>query len=106
MPYAVPYDFDYCGLVDASYAVPADVIGTEKVTERVYRGFPRNMEEIQETLDLFRAKKENILGVIRNFTLLPDKIKNGMIRYLDEFFKIIENKNDVKSAFIDNARTS
>lgn len=75
------------------------MIGTEKVTERVYRGFPRNMEEIQETLDLFRAKKENILGVIRNFTLLPDKIKNGMIRYLDEFFKIIENKNDVKSAF-------
>ena len=106
MPYAVPYDFDYCGLVDASYAVPADVIGTEKVTERVYRGFPRNMDEIQETLDLFRAKKENVIGVIRNFALLPDKVKNGMIRYLEEFFRIIENKNDVKSIFIDNARTS
>ena len=32
-PLVVPYDFDYSGLVDASYAVPNEVIGTEKVTE-------------------------------------------------------------------------
>lgn len=106
LPFAVPYDFDYCGLVDASYAVPADVIGTEKVTERVYRGFPRNMDEIQATLDIFRAKKENILNVIRNFSMLSDRIRGGMVKYLEEFFRIIENKNEVKSAFIDNARTS
>lgn len=106
LPFAVPYDFDYCGLVDASYAVPADVIGTEKVTERVYRGFPRNMEEIQATLDLFRAKKENILNVIRNFSMLSERVRNGMVKYLEEFFRMIENKNDVKSVFIDNARTS
>lgn len=106
LPHAVPYDFDYCGLVDAGYAIPNEVIGTEKVTERVYRGFPRTMEEIQATLDVFRAKKEAIIAQVRNFNLLSEKTRNGMIRYLEEFFRIIENKSDVKRTFIDNARTS
>jgi len=105
-PFAVPYDFDYCGLVDASYAVPNEVIGTEKVTERVYRGFPRRMEEIQETLDLFRNKKEAILSTVRNFSPLSERTRKGMANYLEEFFRIIESKGQVQSVFIDNARTS
>jgi hypothetical protein len=105
-PHAVPYDFDYCGLVDASYAVPHELIGTEKVTERVYRGFPRTLEEIQITLDVFRAKKAAIYSLINNFSLLSEKTKKVMTDYLDEFFTLIENKNRVKYIFIDNARTS
>ena len=106
LPYPVPYDIDYCGLVDASYAVPNEIIGTEKVTERVYRGFPRNMEEIQATLNLFRAKKTAILNLVNQFDLLSEKIRKGMSNYLQDFFKMIENNSEVKSVFIDNARTS
>jgi len=105
-PYVVPYDFDYSGLVNASYAIPHESIGTESVTERVYRGFPRTMTEIQEVLDSFRVKKNSIYGVISNFTLLDEKVRNGMKDYLDEFFKTIESKNRVQSIFIDNARTN
>jgi hypothetical protein len=105
-PYAIPYDFDYAGLVDASYAVPNEIIGTEKVTERVYRGFPRSMEEIQLVLNVYRAKKESILSLVRNFSLLSERTRKGMINYLEEFFKIIESKGQVESAFIDNARKS
>jgi len=105
-PHAVPYDFDYCGLVDASYAIPHEIIGTEKVTERVYRGFPRTVEEIQITLDIFRQKKAAIYSVINDFKLLGAKTKKTMTDFLDEFFELIENKNRVKSVFVDNARTS
>lgn len=105
-PYTVPYDFDYCGLVDASYAVPNEVIGTEKVTERVYRGFPRTMEELQQTLNLFRSKKEAILSTVRNFSPLGERTRRSMVLYLEEFFRIIESKGQVQSIFIDNARTS
>lgn len=103
-PFAVPYDFDYCGLVNAGYAVPNEIIGTEKVTQRVYRGFPRTMEEIQITLDVFRAKKETILSLVRNYSLLGEKVRRSMTNYLEEFFRFIENKSNVQSAFIDNAR--
>jgi hypothetical protein len=105
-PYAVPYDFDYSGLVDASYAIPHEIIGTEKVTERVYRGFPRTIEEIQITLDVFRQKKAAIYSVINNFSLLSAKTKQTMTDFLNEFFELIENNYRVKSVFVDNARTS
>ncbi|MFN8289505.1 MAG: hypothetical protein U0U70_04565 [Chitinophagaceae bacterium] len=105
-PYTVPYDFDYCGLVDASYAVPNEVIGTEKVTERVYRGFPRRMEEIQAVLDKFRAKKQAILDLVSNFASLNERARSSMEKYLKEFFTLIESKSQVQTAFIDNARTS
>ncbi|HNU15953.1 MAG TPA: hypothetical protein PKI55_16005 [Chitinophagaceae bacterium] len=105
-PIVVPYDFDYCGLVNAGYAIPNEIIGTEKVTERVYRGFPRTLEEIQITLDIFRSKKDSILSLINNFPLLGNRAKKEMINYLEEFFRMINNKGEVKSVFVDNARTS
>lgn len=106
LPYAVPYDFDYCGLVDASYAVPNEVIGTEKITERVYRGFPRSMEELQQTLQLFRDKKEAIYSLINGFTLITERNRKIMTGYLDEFYKTINSENAVKNIFIDKARTN
>ncbi len=106
LPYAVPYDFDYCGLVDASYAVPNEILGTEKITERVYRGFPRTMEELQATFALFRDKKEAIYSLINNFNFLAAKNKEIMTDYLDDFYKTINDENKVRSIFIDNARTN
>jgi hypothetical protein len=105
-PYAVAYDFDYAGLVDASYAVPNEIIGTDNVRERVYRGFPRSMEEIQMVLDIYRAKKESIISYVKNFSLLSERTKKGMVNYLEDFFKMIQNKSEVQTAFIDNARKS
>ncbi len=105
-PYVVPYDFDYCGLVDASYAIPNEIIGTEKVTERVYRGFPRTMEELQIQLDVFRSKKDSIYQLINSYELLSSKTRKEMTGYLQEFFTLIEDKRAVKMAFIDQARVN
>lgn len=106
LPFAVPYDFDYCGLVDASYAIPNEIIGTEKITERVYRGFPRTMEELELVLNLFREKKEAIYSLIDQFTLIADKNRKIMTSYLDDFYKTINNRNQVQTIFIDKARTN
>jgi len=106
LPFPVAYDFDYCGLVDASYAIPNEVIGTEKVTERVYRGFPRTAEEIQTILNVFRNKKDSIYSLINNFSLLNEKARKVMTNYLDDFYKTIDNSSQVKAIFIDNARKS
>jgi hypothetical protein len=104
IPYVVPYDFDYSGLVNAEYAVPAEIMGTEKVTERVYRGFPRTMEELQIKLDLFNNKKNDIYAVINNFSLIGEKTKKGMVSYLEEFYSLIKDSKSVKRIFIDEAR--
>lgn len=104
LPYVVPYDFDHSGFVNAGYAFPSEILGTEVVTERVYRGFPRTMEELQATFDIFKAKKEAIMSLIRNFTLLKENYRKEAVRYLGEFYETINNRKEVQSVFIDNAR--
>lgn len=104
-PYVVPYDYDFSGLVDADYAIPAEGLGIESVTQRLYRGFSRSYNELQATIDFFNEKKESIFYLINHFDLCDSKCKKQMIAYLDDFYKIISNKRQVESIFIINART-
>lgn len=104
LPYVVPYDFDHSGFVNAGYAAPNEILGTETVKERVYRGFPRTMEELQAVFDIYRQQKETIYSLIRNFTYLKERNRKEVTDYLEEFYKTISNKSEVQSIFIDNAR--
>lgn len=105
LPYAVPYDFDHSGFVNASYATPNELLGTETVTQRVYRGFPRTMEELQAVFDVFRAKKPAIMKLVADFSLLNSRNRKEITAYLEEFYEIINDSRRAKSIFIDNART-
>ncbi|MBI5857078.1 MAG: hypothetical protein HZB42_05455 [Sphingobacteriales bacterium] len=105
LPFVVPYDFDHSGFVNAGYALPNELLGTETVTERVYRGFPRTMEELQTTFDIFRKNKEAITSLIMNFSLLASKTRKEAVEYLSQFYTTINNKKEVQNIFIDNART-
>jgi hypothetical protein len=104
VPYVVPYDFDFAGAINARYAAPVPELGIQSVTERLYRGFPRNMGELQLALDIFRKQKENLLSLVKNFALLHKRERDVFYRYVDEFYKIIEDKKDVQHIFIDGAR--
>jgi hypothetical protein len=97
--YLVPYDFDYTGFVNAGYAVPQEQFGITSLRERVYRGSPRRIEEVQETLNIFKEKKERILYYINEFPLLGARIKKDLVNYLQEFYTTIENKSSVRIIF-------
>jgi hypothetical protein len=105
-PYVVPYDFDYAGFVNAPYAIPKEDLGITSVTQRLYRGFARTMDELQANLKIFKEKKDSIMLYLTNFPLLDVKDKKNMTRYLEEFYEIIDDKNSVRSVFINNARTN
>ncbi len=104
-PIAVPYDFDFAGLVDAPYATPAPQLGIESVRERSYRGFPRNMAELQVVIDILNEKKDSIYRLINGFEPIKASNRQVMIKYLNQFYGIINNKLLVKDYFITNART-
>jgi hypothetical protein len=103
-PYVIPYDFDYSGLVNTYYSIPDEKLEIESVTQRVYRGFPRTMPELQQALDTFRVQKKNIYNLINNFNYLTPRSKREMIAFLDGFYEIIDNPRMVKASFIDKAR--
>lgn len=104
VPIIVPYDFDYCGLVNASYAVPPPELSIISIRQRVYRGFPRSMKEVQSALQIFRRQRQHIDSLVKNFELLTPDNRKDMINYLDGFFEQIEKEKEVMDIFIVNAR--
>ena len=105
-PYPVPYDFDHSGLVNTDYAAPDEIMGIETVVERLYRGFPRTMEELQAAIVVYNNQKEKIYALVQNFEALKPPMRKSIIRYLDNFYSIINQPKSVQVIFIDRARKS
>jgi hypothetical protein len=104
-PFLVPYDFDYCGAVNALYADPPPHIGIEKVTDRKYLGFPRTMQEIKDAIALFLKNEEAIYALIANFAPLKKAGKDELTLFIQDFYKEIKDEKNLQKIFIDNART-
>jgi hypothetical protein len=94
--YAVPYDFDYAGLINAEYAKPAAAIPIDNVTERYFLGLCRSDEQYLRIIKIFKSKKEELYTYIDSAKYLDKKIKKETNKYLNEFYKEIENPKFIK----------
>jgi len=94
-PIPVPYDFDYSGVVNTRYAIPPEHLPIDDVRQRNFRGFCREDSVYAKIFELFNQRQEQIYNVIKEFKYLNDKEINAIIKYLDEFYKTI---NDPKKA--------
>ena len=92
----VPYDFDYCGLVNAEYAVPRSAFKLDDVRQRQYVGFCRNLKTLESTSQIFLDKKNRIYAMIESFEQLPEKDRADMLKYLDSFFSLLESPGEME----------
>ena len=99
---AVAYDFDYSGLVNAGYAVPADQFKLNSVRERRYIGICRSEETFINALKEFADKKEDFYSVINEFQYLSPQIKKQMISYLEGFYKGFDKRNSIVSILLND----
>jgi hypothetical protein len=90
-PIIIPYDFDCSGLVNAPYAMPYKTLPIEEVRERyfMYRG--KKTDDFDAILSDFIGKKEAFYSLVNDFSYLSDDAKNDVLKYIGEFYKIIEN---------------
>ncbi len=102
--YPVPYDFDYSGLVNARYAVPAKVLNLTTVRERLYRGPCLTEENLTPFLTRMRGMRDAVMAVYDQVPHLDAGDRKDARGYLDQFFKIIEKPGDAKRAFIDGCK--
>jgi hypothetical protein len=104
VPLAIPYDFDHSGIVDAPYALPPEQLGISSVRERIYRGYCQDKSAFTEMIALFNKKKEDIYKVYTTCALLDARYIKNTVRYLDEFYKTINNPRDAERQFSDPCR--
>ncbi len=96
----IPYDFDYSGMVNAHYAVPAEGLKISSVRERIYLGVCRDRDYYIRAIGEFADKKEALYKVIREFPYLDDRTKKDMLKYLDEFYSGFDKQNSIISDFM------
>lgn len=97
---AVAYDFDYSGLVNTGYAVPAEELKLNSVLERRYLGICRSEETFINALKEFADRKEDFYRVINEFQYLSPKVKKQMISYLEGFYKGFDKRNSIVNTLL------
>ena len=103
-PIAIPYDFDYSGIVNATYAIPGDNLPIKEVRERYFLGFCRESEEFEIAFQVFNQKKDQVIDMLESSDFLENRFRNETINFLEQFYAIINNRGAVGREFIQNCR--
>ena len=90
-----PHDFDWSGMVNPTYAIPAENIGTENVRERLFWGICRTKDVYSKELDGFLEKKGQFYKVINDCPYIAQKVKKDITDYLNGFFDQLGGKKDL-----------
>ncbi len=104
--YGIPYDFDSSGLVNAHYASPPNGLKMRNIRQRLYRGFCAFNDELPQTAELFNEKKTDILALFENSSYLNDRTRKDAIKYIEDFYKILNNPKRFKRDITDKCRGS
>jgi hypothetical protein len=105
-PYPVPYDFDHAGIVDAPYAGPAPELEISSTRERIYRGFcEKDKKAFKETFELFNKLKDDFYKIYTECPLISAKYIKSTTKFLNDFYKVINNDKDIETEFGNPCRT-
>jgi len=97
----IPYDFDLSGMVKANYAAPRPELSQTSSRQRRFIGFTPDEELLDRTISLFQDKRTDLYRVIEEFDPMPDKNKKDLVKYLDSFYKIIDDPKKARKCFIE-----
>jgi hypothetical protein len=97
-PYFLPlaYDFDWSGVVNASYARPDARLGTRNVRERVYRGACRKVEDLAPALARISERRDSIRDAFATLPDLDPKRRDDVLQYLEDGFRMIARPEHFK----------
>lgn len=95
-PTPVPYDFDYSGFVNASYAKPHPMLPIGKVTERLLQWRGDINEDFSNTVALLNQKKSAFISLIEQEEGLSNEERESCQLYIEEFYDIISSPDLIK----------
>ena len=94
------------GMVHTPYAAPDERLSLRSVTDRLYRGPCRTVDEFNAAAEPFRAHKADMLAAIDSIAELNSVHRNEMKDYLESFFRRIATPQAIKRTFVDGCPAS
>jgi len=98
--FAIPYDFDQSGFVDAPYAVPNPNFRIRSVRQRHYRGRCVNNGHVEASLQKFRDTRAAIYALLNEQEGLKPRTRNRLVDYIDDFYDLIDDPKAVEKKII------
>jgi hypothetical protein len=83
---AIPYDFDFAGMVDAPYATPNSNYGLTSVQQRAYIGFETEVKAMEESIQQLVSMRAALKKVVKNQKLLSRASRREVWKYLVTYF--------------------
>lgn len=102
--FAIPYDLDSSGLVDARYATPPQGLPVRKVSQRLYRGFCVHNDTVIPALEEFRGKRTDFEALFLNEERLEKRPRSDAMEFLAGFYEDVATDEDARENLIDNCR--
>ena len=99
----LPYDFDQAGLINTEYALPAIGLPIRNVKQRLYRGSCERNEQLDATIALFNARRNEMEAVLAP-PALSEKKRRAVLKYLKVFFDTINDPKKLNRQVIDKCR--
>ena len=102
--YAIPYDFDAAGLINAPYAVPPANLPVRTVTQRLFRGFCVHNATMEDARQRFGDSEGAILALVRDEPLLKSSTRKKALKFLENFFDILKDDREFHKNIIAKCR--
>jgi len=93
----IPYDFDFSGLVGASYATPPDILAIGDVRQRLYRGYCLHHDDALAASRQMRAMRPQMLAVLGQVPGLEASTQRRATAFLERFFADIAADESVRA---------
>jgi hypothetical protein len=102
--YAIPYDFDSSGLVDAEYAVPPDGVPIRSVTQRLYRGYCAHNHALENARQRVLAKEQAIYRLFTDEARLNPQKRSKALKFLEKAFSIFRDDTSFQAEITERCR--
>ncbi|WP_320017708.1 hypothetical protein [Labilibaculum manganireducens] len=103
IPVAVPFDFDWSGIINQTYFTLDPQIAPDAKYKRIYKGYRWSDEELNAAFTDFNELKEAFLELISRCEYLNEENRHGVTEYILKFYELIGSKKDVRDVIRKNA---
>lgn len=98
----LPFDFDFSGLVDTTYAISR--LGTRNVRKRRYLGYCESQVDLEVAVTHMQNMREEIDAQVHKLEALSSREHKRTLKYFDRFYEVLDDPKKFENRILERCR--